>query len=266
MIYHIVTGDLAAVPLKEAIASASEMAGELLVVKDVLSVGPIQKELGTKFSDLRSSFWHEVVLHEKNPIVVDDLERLLLAANELSKNQDLKIWIWVAPIPADVCTYLWALKFLAKYVGRVYVVNIAGLPFLDEQGKVVYPKSLAGLLPRELVKARKLARLITPSEIELDTEEWDKAVLQNGGVRTLEGSKRIVSHSEGYYDAQLLGCCTTLFQKASKIVGLALTKNNIPTGDLFLGWRLRMLATGGKLLLQGDPSKSLRDFEVRLPE
>jgi Protein of unknown function/Domain of unknown function (DUF1835) len=265
MIYHIVTGDIAATPLKDAITLEPSMEGEIIVVKDVLNVGPLQKEEDQKFSDMRSAFWQQVAINEKNPIVVDDLERLSQASIELSKNEEAKVWVWIAPWPADVCTYHWVLKYLGAYIGRFYVINIAGLPFLDENGKVFFPKSIGEIQPKELVKARKLARLVTPAELEVDGDEWRRLVAENGGVRTLEGGKRLVSKSEEHYDNQLISFVSQQYQKASKIVNQALSKFNIPTGDLYLGWRLRKLAEAEKLQLQGDVTKALKDFDVKLP-
>ena len=265
MIYHIVTGDIAAVPLREAISAEPSMEGEVIVMKDVLSVGPLQKEEGQKFSELRSAFWQQVVNNEKMPVVVDDTERLSQVSIELSKNEDAKVWLWLAPWPADVATYLWSLKYLGAYAGRFYVVNIAGLPFLDENGKVFYPKSIGEIKPRELIKARRLARLVTAAELEVDGEEWNKLVKENSGLRTHEGGKKLASKSETHYDNQLLSFCSQQYQKASRIVTQALSKFNIPTGDLYLGWRLRKMAEADKLNLQGDVTKMLKDFDVRLP-
>ncbi|PQJ10215.1 hypothetical protein CJD36_016115 [Flavipsychrobacter stenotrophus] len=263
MIYHIVTGDMAAAPLAQAIEMEPSMAGTVIVIKDVLSVGPIQKEEGQKFSELRSAFWQDVVLSEKNPIEADDLERLILVGNELYKDPTAQIWIWNAPSPADVCTYHWAMKYVGKWKGRLYVVNIAGLPFLDENGKLIFPKNISEILPKELVKARKLARLVTPAEVEIDTEEWDKLVKENAGIRTLEGSKRLTSRAETYYDNQLMAYVTPQFQKASKVINNLLAKVSVPTGDLYLGWRLRKMGEAGLVHMQGEVNKGLKDFEVK---
>ena len=265
MIYHIVTGDVAAAQLSEAIASEPSMEGTVLVVKDVLCVGPLQKEEGQKFSDLRSAFWQEVAPNEKAPIQVDDMERLLDASAKLANDEEAKAWLWLAPWPTDVCTYYWTLKYLGKYPGRFFVVNIAGLPFLDENGKVFFPKSLGEIKPRELVKARKLARMVTNAELEVDGDEWKKLVTQNAGNRILEGGKRILSKPEEHYDNQLLGFCSHQFQKASKVINQALSKFSIPPGDVYLGWRLRKMADAGRLELQGDTTKTLKDFDVKLP-
>ena len=265
MIYHIVTGDLAANQLAQAVEQEPLMQGNIVIIRDVLSVGPLLKAEGQKFSELRSEFWQDVVGGDKLPVQVDDLERLLQTGNELSQRESDRIWLWVAPIPADACTYFWAVKYLGKYAGRISVVNIEGLPFLDEQGKLFFPKSIAELHPKELVKARKLARLVSPAEIEADSDEWQQLVNENAGIRTQQGGKKLISRPESYYDAQLMSFCSQQYQKASRIVGQALAKFNIPTGDLYLGWRLRKLAESGRLLLQGDAGKALKDFEVRLP-
>lgn len=263
MIYHIVTGDLAAAPLTAAIETGA-LEGSVVVVKDVLSVGPLQKEEGQKFSAMRSAFWNEVVNSEKNPIEADDMERLLQLTLDVTKDEAAQVWIWSAPAPADICTYMWTLKYLGKLQGRLFIVNIAGLPFLDENGKLFFPKSIGELAMKEIVKARKLARVVTPAEIEIDGEEWERLVNENMGIRTLEGSKKIVSRNEDHYDNLLLAFCTPQFQKASKVIYQAMTKSNIPTGDLYLGWRLRKMAERGAIHLQGDLTKSLKDFDVKL--
>ncbi len=264
MIYHIVVGDMAAGPLAEAIEMEPELKGEVIVLKDILHVGPIQKEEGQSFSDMRSAWWQEVS-NAKEPIRVDDMERLLEVSNAMYKDEEAVAWFWMAPWPADVCAYHWMLYYLSKHSGRFYLLNIAGLPFLDENGKVCYPKNISEILPKELVKARKLARQVTPAEVEVDGEEWNKLVQENAGIRVHEGGKKLASKPEDHYDNQLKSFCSHQFQKASRIVGQALNKYKIPTGDLHLGWRLRKLAESGQLLQQGDATKTLKDFEVKLP-
>ena len=265
MIYHLITGDLAAAPLTDALNSDSGFSGEVVVMKDVLSVGPLKKEDGQSFSVLRSEFWQQVAPFEKSPIEVNDLDRLIETANQLAKNPADSIWIWIAPLPADLCMYFWCLKYLGKYCDRLYVVNIAGLPFLDENGKLFFPKSIAEILPTQIVKASKLARLINATELEMDQDEWERLMFENGGVRVLEGNKKIASKPESHYDQSLLAFCTHQFQKATRIIGQAIQKYGIPTGDYYLGWRLRQLYETGRLILQGDPNGKIKDYDVKIP-
>lgn len=265
MIYHIVVGDMAATPLQEAINAEPSMEGRIIVMKDLLHVGPLQKAEKQSFSDMRTAFWKEVINDERHEIAVDDLERLLEAGNNLSAYPEHKVWFWMAPWPADVCTYYWMLGYLGKYLDRFFILNIAGLPFLDEEGKVYYPKNISEILPKELVKARKLARAVTPAELEVDGEEWSNLVAENAGMRLLEGGKKLYCKDESFFDDKLMSFCSHQFQKAHRIVNQTLNKMGVPTGDAYLGWRLRKMIESEILIGQGDYSKTLRDFEVKLP-
>jgi len=265
MIYHIVVGDIAGNALKEAVNLEPALQGEVMVLKDILHVGPLKKGEGQSFSELRNAYWQEVAPNAKEPVQVDDMERLLEVSKAMYDNEDAVAWLWMAPWPADVCAYHWVMPYLSKHMGRFYLLNIAGLPFLDENGKVYYPKSIGEILPKELVKARRLARQVTPAEVEVDGEEWQKLVEENAGIRTHEGGKKLTSRGEDHYDKQLVSFCSHQFQKASRIVTQALNKYNIPTGDLHLGWRLKKIAEAGLLQLQGDTTKMLKDFEIKLP-
>lgn len=265
MIYHIVVGDMAAQPLQEAVMSEPSMHGEVIVMKDILHVGPLQKGHEQSFDELRSAFWQDVVIHEKQPVEVKDMETLLDISKRLYDDDTAQVWFWMAPSPADVCAYHWMLPYLSKHMGRFYLLNIANLPFLDENGKVFYPKGISEILPKELVKARRLARLVTPAEVEVDGDEWRRLVNEDAPIRTHGGGKKLASQQENYYDNQLVSFASHQFQKAHKIVNQAISKFGIPTGDLYLGWRLRKLAEAGALQLQGDVTKTLKDFEVKLP-
>src|ERR1043165_4947855 len=265
MIYHIVVGDEAARPLKEAIAAEPSMDGEVVVLKDILPIGPLQREEGQSFSALRSAWWQTVAPEAKPPIEVTDLERLLEVSNQAYKSNGPFVCFWWAPSPADVCAYHWILPYMGKHVGRFYLLNLANLPFLNEAGKGFYPKNISELMPRELVKARKLARPVTPAELEMDGDAWLKLVEENGGVRTTEGGKKLKSQPENYYDAQLISTLSAQSQKASRVLNQAMSKFNLPTGDLHLAWRLRTMAEAGMIELTGDTSRPYKEWEVRLP-
>lgn len=265
MIHHIVVGDMAAQPLAEAVNTEPSMQGQVLALRDILHVGPIKKAAGQSFSQLRSEFWKEVVNDEKQDTTVNDLERLLEITTQLNNNTEDVVWLWMAPWPADVCAYYWMLNYMSKHLDRFYVLNLAGLPFLNEEGKVYYPKNMSEILPKELIKARKLARQVTPAELEIDGEEWLNMTAENAGMRLLEGGKKLYTREESYYDEKLLSFCSHQFQKGHRIVNQTISKLSVPTGDMYLGWRLRKLVENGTLLSEGDVTKTLRDFSVKLP-
>ncbi|GAA4449577.1 DUF3658 domain-containing protein [Rurimicrobium arvi] len=261
MTYHFVVGDMAAKPLLEAFDP--ETGHHVVVLKDVLSLGPLQKAEGQSFSEMRSQYWRTILNDEKNEIAVDDMERLLDISKQMFDDETIKAVIWMAPLPADICAYYWILPYMSKHSMRFSVINIAGLPFLNEQGKLFFPKSISELSVREIQKATRLARAVSPSELEVDLYEWKQLQQSNSGIRVSGGGKKMHAHPENFYDHLLLNQCTPAFQKATKVVHNAIGKDNaIPTGDAFLIWRLRALAEAGAVQVQ--EGKALKDMEVRL--
>lgn len=112
MIYHIVVGDIAGNALIEAVKLEPTLEGEVIVLKDILHVGPLKKGEGQSFSELRSAYWQEVSPNSKEPIQVDDMERLLDVSKAMYDDEHAAAWLWMAPWPADVCAYHWMLPYL----------------------------------------------------------------------------------------------------------------------------------------------------------
>lgn len=265
MTYHFVVGDLAAKPLLDALSEREDAV--VVVLKDILNIGPISKDEGQSFSDMRTAFWQTIAPNEKQEFILNDMEQLLEISKKMYEDETIVAWFWMAPLPADICAYYWLLYYLSKHKSRFLVINIAGLPFLNDSGKLYFPKSIAELSAKEIVKATKLARPVSNSEIEVDTYEWKQIQAHNAAIRTMGGGKKINNHSVDYYDHLLLAQCSNNFQKIHKIINAAIGKeNNIPTGDLYLAWRLRELVAQGTLQSQGEQSKSPKDFEVKLYE
>lgn len=265
MTYHFIVGDHAAKQLTDGLAQQDNVS--IIVLKDILNVGPLVKEEGQTFSELRSSFWKTVAPHEKQEIIVDDMDRLLEVSRQMYEDESVQACFWMAPLPADTCAYYWVLYYLSKHKERFKIINIAGLPFLSESGKLFFPKSIAELSAREIVKATKLARPVSPSETEVDVYEWKQLQAHNAALRNSGGGKKIVNQPVDFYDHLLLAQCSPAYQKAQKVINAAMGKEgNIPTGDLYLSWRLRELAAQGTLQIQADSGKSSKDFEVKLFE
>jgi hypothetical protein len=265
MTFHFIVGDLAAKPLLDAFLEQEE--AEVVVLKDILNIGPLEKEEGKSFSEMRATFWQKIAPNDKQEFILDDMERLLEISKKMYEDETVNAWFWMAPLPADVCAYYWLLHYLSKHNGRFLLVNIAGLPFLNDLGKLYFPKSIAELSTKEIAKATKLARPLSNSEIEVDTYEWKQIKANNAAIRTMVGGKKINHHAVDYYDHLLLTQCSSTFQKSNKIINAAVGKEiSIPTGDLFLAWRLRELAAIGTLQIQGENGKSPKDFEVKLYE
>jgi hypothetical protein len=91
-----------------------------------------------------------------------------------------------------------------------------------------------------------------------------RLMVENEMVRILEGGKKIASKGEDHYDVDVLKGLTNEWQKGNKAMGSILSKMKFKTGDVFLLWRMRRLAEEGKVEINGDMSKSWKDFEVKL--
>ena len=145
------------------------------------------------------------------------------------------------------------------------VIYLNNLPFINEKGQLFYPWGIHDILPKEAVKAKKLARPVTVSEFEIDPDEWKKISEENAMVRILEGGKKIAGKEEDFYDSEILKNLTGEWQKATRVLMNILHRMKIKTGDLFLMWRIKQLISEGRIEAAGDMDKGWKEFDVRLP-
>ncbi len=144
------------------------------------------------------------------------------------------------------------------------ILYLNNLPFINEKGQLFYPNVIHEILPKEAVKAQKLARPITLSEFEVDPDEWKKIAEENAAVRILEGGKKIVGKEETFYDNEILKNLTGEWQKAWRVLSNTLHRMKIKTGDVYIMWRMKHLINEGKIEVLGDVSKGWKEFDVRL--
>ena len=187
--------------------------------------------------------------------MVDDKLTVHGLLGRLDENETEEAWIWMAQNQHDVCGYYWLVSQLQNYQGRVQLLYLNNLPFLNEKGNIFYPHSLYEIQPSEFRKAKKLARPITLSEFEIDPDEWTRLCQENAGVRILEGGKKITGKEIDFYDKDLFGNLTPNWQKFSRLIHNTVNRMKVKTGDVFLAWRLRELISEGKVELNGDLAK-----------
>jgi hypothetical protein len=258
--------------LSKAIELDETLQGEIIEIKDDYAVGPLLNIYETEGYQQRRDWWKELLEftpYKEQLDIVDDklaVHNLLKKLNELFDEGDNKkeeIWIWMGQNQHDVCGYYWLISQLKDYQGRIQVLYLNNLPFINEKGNIFYPQHLHQIQPKEFLKAKKLARPITLSEFEVDPDEWKKLCNENAMVRILEGGKKIVSKEENFYDKDLLAFITNDFQKLSKVLHQTLSKMKIQTGDVFLVWRICKLIENGNVEMQGDWSKGWKEVEIK---
>ena len=185
---------------------------------------------------------------------------------KMEENTEEEIWIWMAQNQHDVTGYYWLMPQLSKLQGRVMVLYLNNLPFINEKGQIFYPSWLQEIQPKEFIKAKKLARPITVSEFEIDPDEWRKITGENAVVRILEGGKKIIGEEDNFYDNEILKNITGEWQKASRVLSNTLHRMKIKTGDVFVMWRMKHLINEGRIEVTGDVKKGWKDFDVKLAE
>lgn len=267
---HIVFNTADKDVLQKAMELDENLQGDIFEIKDEWGVGPL-KDLDTEEGwKARQDWWRQLL--EGTPYGVevvgsfDDREIVRTVSDRLEELPEDQVWIWMGQNQHDVTGYFWLLPQLRAYQGRVMVLYLNNLPFINEKGQLFYPLWISEILPREAVKAQKLARSVTLSEFEVDPDEWKRLSEENAIVRILEGGKKIVSKEENFYDQDLVKNITGEWQKVWRIVSNTLHRMKIKTGDVFLYWRLRKLVEEGKVAINGDLSKGWKDVELKFQE
>ena len=264
---HIVFNEPDIEVLQKAIELDETLQGEVLQVEDDYAVGPLKDIYTEEGIAARRAWWKEVLtgtdLEKKvDEGEVDDNKLISFIIERLQKDEEEKVWIWAAQNKHDVSGYYWLISQLKEFQGRIYILYLNNLPFINEKGQLFYPEWISTIQPKEMTKAKKLARLVTPSEFEVDPDEWIKLCNEEKGVRLLEGGKKLGQKDYDFYDADLKNFITGDWQKANKVINQFLSKNKHTTGDMYLLWRLKQLIATDLYDVQGE-LKNLKDFELK---
>ena len=266
---HIVFQEADIPVLQKAIELDDSLQGKVEVIKDDYAVGPIENIYETEGYKQRRDWWKSLL--EISPYnteqlmeMVDDRLTVHHLQKELEENPKEELWIWMGQNQHDVCGYYWLISQLPAYQGRIVVLYMNNLPFINEKGHIFYPTTIHEIQPKEFLKAKKLNRKVTSSEFEVDPDEWKKMCAENAMVRILEGGKKIVGKNEDFYDSEILQGLTNEWQKGNKAMHAILGKMKIKTGDVFLLLRMKKLAEEDKIQIHGDTSKGWKEFEARL--
>lgn len=264
---HIVFEEANVAVLQKAIELDEQLQGNIIEIKDDFAVGPITAIYETEGYQQRRDWWTELVMkspYKEQLDIVNDKLAVHNLIKQLEENPEETVWIWMGQNQHDVCSYYWLMSQLKEYQGRIFVLYLNNLPFINEKGNIFYPTHLHEIQPSEFLKAKKLARPITSSEFEVDPDEWKKICNDNATVRILEGGKKIANKEADFFDKELLSAVTSEYQKLNKIFMQVFGKLKISTSDVFLAWRLRQLEAEGKLEIQGNwETKGWKDIDVK---
>lgn len=264
---HIVFQEADIQALEKSFELDETLRGQIIQIKDDFAVGPLADIFTSEGMEARKQWWREVLAGgDYDGLVdtgrVDDQKTVKDLVAVLENEPDERVWIWAAQNKHDVSGYYWLVSQLKNFHGRIYILYLNNLPFINEKGHIFYPVNLFQIAPREFIKARKLARLITLSEFETDPDEWKKLCDENKDVRLLEGGKKLVQYDHEFYDEELSKFISADWIKVNKLINNYLSKTAHATGDAYLLWRLKTMIASGKLDAQGE-IKNMKDFEIK---
>ena len=264
---HIVFNQPDIKVLQQAIELDENLQGEVILIKDDYAVGPLDNIYIGEGIAARREWWKQVLAGgdyegKADTDEVDDYKTIAALVGTMRRDENEQIWVWAAQNKHDVCGYYWLLQYVKEFQGRVHILYLNNLPFINEKGNIFYPNNLHEIQPKEFLKAKKLARPITLSELEVDPDEWTKICNESKGVRLLEGGKKLTQYNYDYYDSELKKYITADWQKANKIIHQFLSKAKNTTGDAFLLWRLKVMLAQNQFEVQGKIA-NMKDFELK---
>jgi len=265
---HIVFNESEVALMQEVIALDESLAGDVQLIRDDFAVGPLQALDTEEGWNARMEWWKTIAIGSPYAAdampAFDDRDTVRQLKEKLDADPAQELWIWMGQNQHDVAGYFWLMPQFREYQGRVMVLYLNNLPFINEKGQIFYPSWLHEIRPAEFVKAKKLARPVTLSEYEIDPDEWRRLSEENALVRMLEGGKKLAGKEDSFYDAEILKNITGEWQKATRILSNTLHRMKIKTGDIFIMWRVRTMVENGQLEITGDINKSWKDFDLRL--
>ncbi len=265
---HIVFNESEVALMQQVMEIDESLAGEVIQIRDDFAVGPLTAIDTEEGWQARLEWWRQRLngspYREDVTGNFDDRQTVADIKAKLTANPDEQVWIWMGQNQHDVTGYYWLMPQLRDFQGRVMILYMNNLPFINEKGQIFYPSWLHEIQPKEFTKAKKLCRPITLSEFEVDPDEWKRLVEESATVRILEGGKKIVGKDETFYDGEILKNLTGEWQKANRVLTNTLHRMKIKTGDVFIMWRMKELIAAGKIATMGEPSKNWKDFDVRL--
>ncbi|MFP5041315.1 DUF1835 domain-containing protein [Parasediminibacterium sp. JCM 36343] len=267
---HIVFSEADITVLQQAMEFDSSLQGEVIQIKDDFAVGPISNIYEPEGYRQRRDWWQDALLfspYTEQINIVDDKLTVHNLLKQLEEDTTLELWLWMGQNAHDVCGYYWLMRLMPQlkdFQGRIQVLYMNNLPFINEKGGIFYPTYLHEIQPKEFRKAKKLARPITLSEFETDPDEWQRLCNENGMVRLLEGGKKIVSKPTSFYDKDLLTLLQQEPQKLTKLFSIIFGKTTIKASDVFIAWRYRALESLEQIAVIGEWERGWKEITCQL--
>src|ERR1700761_1575384 len=122
--FHIVFDSKGAELLNAAMDLDEALDGEVVLLQDDYSVGPIQNLFSDEGLEERKKWWDEIRQEVSIPLVEKSDSGFLMKILQRMKEEEFdQIWIWMAPNARDVSGYYWLIAQLKEFSGRIYLLS-----------------------------------------------------------------------------------------------------------------------------------------------
>jgi len=150
---HIVFESSNVQSLEKAFELDESLKGNIVEIKDDFAVGPVIDIYDAYGYQQRRDWWKEVL--EYSPYaeelnIVDDKLTVHQLLQTLDGIESEEVWIWMGQNAHDVCGYYWLMSQLKHYQGKIQVLYLNNLPFINEKGLIFYPQHLFEIQPNYL--------------------------------------------------------------------------------------------------------------------
>ena len=158
---HIVFNEADVDVLKKAIELDESMTGDVIEIRDDYAVGPIKDIYTPEGIGARAAWWRQVLAGgdydgKADKGQVDDNKTVADLLQRLQENEKEIVWVWAAQNKHDVCGYYWLMSQLKDLQGRIYILYLNNLAFINEKCAIFYPDWLNLIHPKEFMKAKKM--------------------------------------------------------------------------------------------------------------
>lgn len=135
---HIVFNESEVQLMQQVIELDETLAGEVMLIRDDFAVGPLTGLDTEEGWNARVEWWRSLL--ETSPYgqnlagSFDDRQTVEAIKAKLEENETEEVWIWMGQNQHDVTGYYWLMPQLRNYQGRVMVLYMNNLPFINEKG------------------------------------------------------------------------------------------------------------------------------------
>ncbi len=230
---HVVFCTSGAGSLRQAL-NAQGLRQRVVDLTDHLDWGPINNN---SFDDRRAWLDSNIPLQEMGWDWIGDNAREF----EAKIRSDPDRLIWIAPQSAsELCALHWYLDLIGGDGATMIVVDYP----LKDAWRGTPPRGLGELNSDRFSDLLNDAQRQPWNSVRFPADRWKELRAEASLLRIVTGGL-IKSVQEDYFDEQLLAECSDKWQKWHRIVGNTMVRfweQNHHPNDLFLSWRLRVLA------------------------